>query len=48
MRIALIGEAGRFRSANLKILRICHIRRALPVCGVRIVAPIILAQHKRN
>jgi hypothetical protein len=29
-------------------LRIFNIHRALPISGVRIVAQIVLAQHKRN
>ena len=47
MRPVLIGEAVRTRRA-FRFSRIFHIRRALPISGVRIVAPIILAQHKRN
>jgi hypothetical protein len=32
----------------LRFLRIFHIRRASPINGVRIVALIVLAQHKSN
>jgi hypothetical protein len=32
----------------LRFSRIFHIRRASPISGERIVAPIVLAQHKRN
>jgi hypothetical protein len=43
-----IGEAGRFRSASNKVSRIFHICRASPISGVRIAAPIVLAQHKKH
>ncbi len=48
MRPALICEAGRFRSTNIKIFADFYIRRASPTSGVRIEALIVLAQHKRN
>ncbi len=42
----LLGEAGRIRCANNKILRIFHGRCTSPISGVRIAAPIEFAQHK--
>jgi hypothetical protein len=42
------GEVVRIRSANMKFSRIFYVRCASPICGVRIVAPIVLAQHKEN
>jgi hypothetical protein len=46
---APIGEAGRIRSTNKKFLQIFFfIHCASPIGGVRIVGPIVLAQHKRN
>ncbi len=43
-----IGEAGRIHSANKKFSRIFYVRCASPIGRVRIVAPIVLAQHKEN
>jgi hypothetical protein len=57
MRPALIGEAVRTRRAFrrsgalspiLRFSRIFHIHRASPISGIRIVAPIVLAQYKSN
>ncbi len=45
---APIGEARRICSANNKIFVIFQNRRASPISGVRIVAPIVLAQHKER
>ncbi len=42
----LIGEAGPIRSANYDISRTFFIRRASPISGVKIAAPIVLALHK--
>jgi hypothetical protein len=56
LRSALIGEAVRVRRAFRRsgsfaapirgFSRIFHICRASPISGVRIAAPIVLAQHK--
>jgi hypothetical protein len=51
MRCALatpLGEAGCFRSANIKIFAYFHISRASPIIGVQIVVPKVLAQYKSN
>jgi hypothetical protein len=40
-----LGKAGRFCSANKKIFADFLY---LPISGVRIAAPIVLAQHKRS
>ncbi len=46
---APIGEARQIRSANTKFLQIFfYVRCASPISGVRIAAPIVLAQHKEN
>ncbi len=45
---APIGEAGRIISANTKFSRIFYVRCASPISGVRIAAPIVLAQYKDN
>jgi hypothetical protein len=46
---APIGEAGRICSANMKFSQIFfYVRCASPIGGVRIVAPKVLAQHKKN
>ncbi len=47
---APIGEAGRIRSANMKLSRNFFYVRccASPIGRVRIIAPIISAQHKEN
>ncbi len=42
------GEAWRIRSANSKFSGIFYVRCASPNSGVRIAAPIVLAQHKEN
>ncbi len=39
---APIGEAGQIRSANMKF------SRTSPIGGIRMAAPIVLAQHKEN
>jgi hypothetical protein len=41
-----LGEAGRFRSANYKVFADFSYRCASPNSGVRVAAPIVLAQHK--
>jgi hypothetical protein len=45
---ALIGEAGRIRSAIKKFSWIFFIRCASPIGRVRIAAQIVLVQLKRN
>jgi hypothetical protein len=45
---APICEAGRIRSANMKFSRIFYVRCASPISGVRISAPIVLAQYKEK
>ncbi len=47
---ALKGEAGRgkFTAPKIRFSWIFHIRRATPISGVRIVAPIVLAQHEEH
>jgi hypothetical protein len=45
---APIGEAQRIRSAKNKIFADFNIRRASTISGVRIAAPIVLAQHKEH
>jgi hypothetical protein len=45
---APIGEARRIRSASYKFSQIFFICCALPTGGVRIAAPIVLAQHKEH
>jgi hypothetical protein len=45
---APIGKAGQICSANMKFLQIFYVRYASPIGGVRIVVPIVLAQHKKK
>jgi hypothetical protein len=46
---APIGEAGQIRSANMKFSRIfLYVHCTLPIGGIRIAGPIVLAQHKEN
>ncbi len=47
--VAPIGKAGRIRSVNMKFsLIFFYVRCTSPIGGVRIVAPIVLAQHEEN
>jgi hypothetical protein len=49
MLAAPIGKAGQIRRANMKFCTdFFYVHCALPIGGVRIVAPIVLAQHKEN
>ncbi len=48
MLAAPIGEAPQIRSANMNFSRNFYVRCASPISGVRIAAPLVLAQHKEN
>ncbi len=43
-----LGEASAFAAPIFRFLLIFHICRASPICSVRIITLIVLAQHKRN